>query len=90
MRNVFQNKWQVGFEHAAAFYQANRHLNVKHQYVADDGYKLGVWISTQRERYKEDRLSAEEIRALEAVGMKWRGEYHRESIQAAQTLRAGM
>ncbi len=76
--DVNQNKWQTGLEHAAAFAKANGHLNVKRQYQAEDGYKLGAWISAQRERYKEGRLSAAEIRALEALGMKWRGEYHRE------------
>ena len=76
--NVFQKKWQTGYEHAAAFQKENGHLNVKHQYVSEDGYKLGVWISTQRERYRDGKLGEDERRALEAIGMKWRGEYHSE------------
>lgn len=84
--NVFQKKWQTGYEHAAAFAKAYGHLNVKHQYIAEDGFKLGVWISSQRERYRENRIRPEELRALEALGMKWRGEYHREKTE--ETSRA--
>ena len=86
--NVFQAKWQTGYDHAAAFAKVYGHLNVKHQYRAEDGYKLGVWISTQRERYREKRISEEEIRALETIGMKWRGEYHRERTGQPQRAEA--
>ena len=81
--NVRQNKWQLGYDHAAAFARLYGHLNVKHQYIAEDGYKLGAWISAQRERYRDKRLGEDEIRALEAIGMKWRGEYHRGNINSA-------
>ena len=87
--SVFQNKWQTGLDHAMAFARANGHLNVRHQYVSEDGYRLGGWISTQRERYKEGRISEAEVQALEAIGMKWRSEYHREKTGVGQTVRTG-
>lgn len=52
-------------------------------YITEDGYKLGVWISAQRERYRDKRLGEDEIRALETLGMKWRGEYHRGNADSA-------
>ena len=85
--SVFQNKWQTGLEHAMAFARANGHLNVRHQYVSEDGYRLGGWISTQRERYKEGRISEAEVQALEAIGMKWRSEYHHGETGIGQTVR---
>lgn len=44
----------------------------KQSYVTADGKKLGSWVSTQKQFYKQGKLSDERIKALEAVrGWSW-------------------
>jgi hypothetical protein len=41
------------------------------QDLAINGFKIGDWITKQRQAYKLGKLSAEQIASLEAVGFKW-------------------
>ena len=67
--------WEIGFSHASAYYAKHQNLNVRQNWVDSDGYRLGVWISTQRSEYlhpsNNGGLSKERIRRLEAIGMVW-------------------
>ena len=68
--SVLVRKWMTYYEQAKLFYEENGHLTVPHDYVAD-GLKLGVWISSQRESYQIGRLSEEQIKLLNEIGMSW-------------------
>ena len=41
------------------------------KYECEDGYKLGVWISNQRSKYRSEKLTEERKSALEALDIKW-------------------
>jgi hypothetical protein len=45
--------------------------NAPQTYGTDGGYQLGIWQTHQRRAYREQRLSAERIERLEAMGFKW-------------------
>lgn len=68
--SVLIRKWMSYYEQAKRFYEENGHLTIPHDYVADD-LKLGVWISSQRESYQIGRLSDEQIKLLNDIGMSW-------------------
>ncbi|MFI3165989.1 MAG: helicase associated domain-containing protein, partial [Bacillota bacterium] len=67
----FQNKWNTGYEYAKAYYAENDNINVPLDYISDDGYKLGVWILSQRNKYKANKLKKIEISKLEDLDIIW-------------------
>lgn len=64
-------KWKQYYSLAKQYQEENGNLNVAVDYVTDAGIKLGVWISAQRENYSKNRLTTEQIDALESIGMSW-------------------
>ena len=70
--------WDVKLQTFEQFYMAaskyaemHGTCNANLHYVTDDGIKLGIWISTQRVRYREGHLSEYEIAALERLSINW-------------------
>ena len=59
------------YELAKKYYEENGDLNVNPNYVTEDGTRLGAWISAQRYAYKKQRLTKEQIKLLEDIGMSW-------------------
>ena len=68
-------QWERGFEHAKAYYEEHGDLDVKSQYVCDDGYRLGSWIANNRSWHANNScanvLTEERTKRLEAIGMIW-------------------
>jgi len=46
--NVLDYQWERGFSHLLKFQGEFGHLNVLKEYICDDGYLLGNWVSRQR------------------------------------------
>jgi len=65
------SRFDEGFAYADAYFKSYGNLNVKSTFITDDGFRLGTWVHTQRNRYKNKKLSADRIRRLEAIGMEW-------------------
>lgn len=63
--------WEVGYEHSLEFFRNNKHLKVPQFFVSDDGYKLGLWIGTQRYKAKKGLLKTDYIERLDAIGFIW-------------------
>ena len=63
--------WKTHYDEAAAFYKAHGHLRVPRDYVDAGGYKLAPWILRQRGYYHSGKLTENEIRMLEEIGMDW-------------------
>ena len=69
--SVTDRNWQNYFNLARDYFKTYGDLNVHAGYTASNGAKLGVWISTQRRKYKNGKLSDEQIAMLESIGMSW-------------------
>ncbi|MBR3629355.1 MAG: Helicase associated domain protein [Oscillospiraceae bacterium] len=63
--------FQIGFAHAKAYAGQHGDLHVKAGYVCEDGYGLASWIAAMRQKKRKGKLTAEQIRRLEAIGMVW-------------------
>ena len=63
--------WITAYEHAMDYYREHGNLLVNNQFVSDDGFKLGSWISNQKTKYRKGKLEKEQIRLLEKIGMIW-------------------
>ncbi len=68
-----KDRWQLAYEHAAAYRQEHGHLKVPDRYVCPDGFKLGAWIFQQRKRLKEaptgGGLTPEQAEKLRELGL---------------------
>ena len=76
-------QWEKNYALLRAFVEREGHANVRKSHK-DDGERLGIWLGTQRLRWRargmseEERkakktsaLSDEEVARLEAVGVVW-------------------
>ena len=68
-------KWLRMYEMAKRYFLINGHLVVpnhyKYQYPLREGGKLANWISSQKTKYRNRKLSQKQIQLLEKIGMLW-------------------
>jgi hypothetical protein len=65
--------WEQGFSHLVEFLRDSNGNGLTHQIVCPDGYKLGVWITSQRVNYAKGNLALERQRRLESLpGWIWK------------------
>lgn len=69
------NIWMKNYYFAKKYYEKHDHLLVDWKYaIYDDNHgtiKLGQWIVKQRQAYKNNLLSKEQINMLNDIGMVW-------------------
>jgi superfamily II DNA or RNA helicase len=74
-RNRHEVKWMLNYEKAAAYYEHHGDLDLPLSYKTTDGTALGNWLYTQRQihrgKARGERLTAEQISKLNAIGMVW-------------------
>ena len=71
----YNDIWEIGYRHAVEYYAKNANLDIPFEYVCEDNYKLGKWLSRQRESYKNPdnhkHLTNEQIKRLKSLGIIW-------------------
>jgi len=65
--NQHDTQWLKRLEYLLRYIRRNGNTLVPKKYVEEDGYKLGLWVMSQRERYKHKRLSAKRRQILEGL-----------------------
>lgn len=69
--DVLAEQWELGFRHLTEFANREGHCKVHKGYKTTDGYPLGAWVTTQRN--KIDVMSIERKTRLETLsGWLWR------------------
>lgn len=63
--SVRDDRWMEGYRHLLDFHAREGHTRVRQGYKAEDGYPLGTWTHTQRQR--KGTLSPERIQLLKAI-----------------------
>lgn len=73
LNNSLTTPWNHYYDEASKFYDENGHLNIPKRYMTSQGLNLGEWLCTQRALYRNSRyrLSEEQIRKLERIGINW-------------------
>lgn len=73
--NRLELAWEKNYKAALDYYIEHGNLDVKSDYVAKNGEKLGIWITNQRQqRLNGSRgavLTKERIARLDEIGMIW-------------------
>ncbi|SCL20543.1 Helicase conserved C-terminal domain-containing protein [Micromonospora pallida] len=59
-----------GYAAAQQFHAEHGHLNVPYHLIVN-GVDLYNWLATRRVEHRKGRLSADRVRALEALGIQW-------------------
>ncbi|MGW7639114.1 Helicase associated domain protein [Streptomyces decoyicus] len=62
---------RLGLAAAQAFHDTSGHLDVPADHTDPTGYELGRFIATMRDAHTADRLEADWIAELDALGMIW-------------------
>ena len=63
-------QWERSFALLEQYKKREGHSNVYYQH-AEDGVKLGTWLTTQRQAYKKGKLDDSYQRRLENLGVIW-------------------
>ena len=70
--------WELNYLLAKAYFEKNGNLEIKQNFKTlngidydENGYKLGKWLTNQRQAYKKEKLSKEKIELLEKIGMRF-------------------
>ncbi len=63
--------WNRGFAKAEEYYKNHGTIDVPSMYKTSDGFKLGDWISNQREAYRKGTLKSVRKEKLDSMGMIW-------------------
>lgn len=63
--------WMKYYAEAQKYRDQHGDLNVKSNYITENGLNLGIWLSSQRYSYNLGRLPRKRIELLEEIGMDW-------------------
>ena len=63
--------WELAFSKLAEYKAENGDVLVRKDFVSADGFKLGVWVGTQRRSKAKGKLCQDRADRLNALGMVW-------------------
>ena len=70
-RNQHDLAWDKGYSYAKVYYDTHGNLDAPTSYKTPDGFKLGDWLSKQREKYATGAMKQERIDRLDQLNMIW-------------------
>lgn len=65
------SRWWDGYGHARAYHSAHGNLDIPFSHVTASGFRLGGWLTIQRSARNQGKLSGEQIRVLDELGIIW-------------------
>jgi hypothetical protein len=64
-------RWEDGYQHLTTFINEHGHALVPQHYRSRDGFPLGMWVSNQRQRYRRNNITSEQMSRLVALKFVW-------------------
>jgi superfamily II DNA or RNA helicase len=65
--NVGDDRWEEGFGQLLAFIKVNGHARMKAAFETEEGYRLGQWVTIQRQERTRGRLAADRQQRLQDI-----------------------
>lgn len=84
--NVISDQWERNYLEAVDYYREHGDLLVTKDYVTPNGIKLGYWIAHLRSNRKAGKLTDDQIKRLNEIGMAWDADEGRWQIGYAAAL----
>ncbi len=81
---VAERTWYRYYDMAARYKRKYGHLDVPVAY-RESGRKLGQWVESQKQRYEDGKLTAEQILRLRELGTAWAAEKRTVDFAAVHT-----
>ena len=69
--NAYDIKWDAAYKRAVEYYNTHGNLEISLDYATADGFRLGIWLRTQRKKYRTGKLDKEQTKKLEQLGVAW-------------------
>jgi len=66
-----EETFEKGFQETLLHKERTGNPNVPLRYKTSEGFRLGIWQSTQKDSFKKRNLSPDRIKRLEYIGFKW-------------------
>lgn len=63
------DRWYANYALVKTYYEVNGNLNIPYNYRSEEGVNLFGWLD--RQRYKKDKLSVEQVGLLNSLGFVW-------------------
>ena len=83
--------WREQYEDAKNFYEERGNLDVPVGFISPKGKRLDLWVNRQRKLRQEGKLTAEQIAAMDALGMVWQvSRRDKTPAKAAENIVAAM
>lgn len=60
--------WEKGYEHAVEYVKEHGSLRMPVNYICEDGFKLKGWLNNQHTKFKNRKLSDDQMEKLRAIG----------------------
>ncbi len=67
----YSRRWEEGYLEAKGHFEKFGNLDIRRSYCSPTGYKLGDWVSNQRETYQKGKLKLERKMKLDKLGIQW-------------------
>ena len=78
----------IGLAYARKYFETHGDLLVRNGFECEDGFDLVAWIVNARQNRRKNKLSAEQVQQLDAIGMVWNTQEHQwnEMFEAARAF----
>ena len=63
--------WEASYQDAKTYFEAHGDLKVPDGYKGASGKSISIWVQRQRTLRRDGKLSEEQIRLLDEIGMVW-------------------
>jgi superfamily II DNA or RNA helicase len=63
--------WNFWFGLLEDYVEKERHTLIPIRYETQDGYRLGLWVSAQRQKRKNYKITGKQISKLDSIGFDW-------------------
>jgi superfamily II DNA or RNA helicase len=69
--NPTDEAFENGYNHLIEYVKEKQNTLVPSNYICNDGYRLGIWVSHQRKNFKSGNINDEKIIRLDKLGFSW-------------------
>ncbi|MFZ4440528.1 MAG: Helicase associated domain protein [Syntrophales bacterium] len=66
------DRFEKGFQETLHYKESKGNPNAPQIYKTAEGYSLGAWQNSQKKKYSNGKLSADQIKRLEKIGFTWK------------------